>query len=239
MNRGILLLSAFFLLSVSAFSQVKKGETYDFKTVYDSAYGIIIYEPLNMGTGGDSTRNDAKGYAAQGWFEDFYPTGQTLHKGYYIDGQIKAYKNFFENAQIEREFKMTDLNKSVMNVFYQDGKPRSVIQYNDKNPIKEEDYYPSGQLEYIEEYDKKGEHYVQRKFYAPSGKPTSTLEVTDQKRKVYSSKEYHDNGNIKEEGPMIYNEGMGDYQRNGKWKFYKEDGSFKEEKTFTQGDDGE
>ena len=219
-------------------AQVKKGETLEFVDVYDSTYGINVYDPLCIGTGGDSTRSAGKGYAAQGWIEDVYPDGKTLHKGYYIDGQLKAYKNFFPNGQLEREFKMTDLSKSAMNVFYQDGKPHSVISYSGSNVLKEEDYYASGQLEYIEEYDKKCEYYLQRKFYSANGKPTSLLEITDQKRKVYSSKEYYDNGNIKEEGQMIFNEGLGDYQKNGKWKFYKEDGSLKEEKTFTKGEEG-
>lgn len=221
----------------ACYAQIKRGETYEFKDIYDSAYGINVYEALNLGTGGDSTRNDGKGYAAQGWFEDYYPNGQLLHKGYYIDGQLKAYKNFFPNGQLEREFKMTDLNKSAMNIFYQDGKPKSVIAYADKNPIKEEDYYASGQLEYVEENDKKAGCYIQRKFYAQNGKPTSLLEITDQRRKIYSSKEYYDNGNIKEEGQVIYNSGVGDYQKNGKWKFYDESGNLKEEKTFDKGEE--
>src|ERR1051326_3492574 len=67
MNRRILFLIISFFIADISFAQVKRGETYEFKDVYDSAYGITIYEALNMGTGGDSTRNDAKGYAAQGW----------------------------------------------------------------------------------------------------------------------------------------------------------------------------
>lgn len=238
MLRNIL---SIFLLNVCtaavAFAQVKKGETLEFTDVYDSAYGITAYENLNMGTGGDSTRNDAKGYAAQGWVEDFYPDGKTLHKGYYIDGQLKAYKNYFPNGQLEREYKMTDLNKSSMAVYYEDGKMRSNILYSGGNILKEEDYYPSGQLEYMEEYDKKGEYYVMRKFFAPNGKPTSTLELTDAKKKLYISKEYYENGNVKEEGQMIYNAGIGDYQKNGKWKYYDENGKLKEEKTFARGEE--
>ena len=229
----------FFLFSLISSAQVKKGETLEFTDIYDSAYGINIYDALNMGIGGDSVRNDGKGYAAQGWVEDFYPNGQTLHKGYYIDGQLKAYKNFFPNGQLEREFKMTDLNRSGMTVYYQDGKVRSNIVYVGSNVVKEEDYYASGQLEYIEEYDKKGEYYMQRKFYNPNGKPTSTLEITNEKKKIYSSKEYYDNGNLKEEGTTIYNESIGDYQKDGKWKFYNEDGSLKEEKAFAKGEEGE
>ncbi len=235
----LFLFFAFYFSFSICVAQVEKGETMKFVDVYDSTYGINVYDALCIGTGGDSTRNDGKGYARQGWIEDFYPGGKTIHKGYYIDGQLKAYKNYFPNAQLEREFKMTDLSKSAMNIFYEDGKPRSNIIYNGSNVVKEEDYYSSGQLEYIEEYDKKCEYYLQRKFYSPNGKPTSLLELTDAKKKVYSSKEYYDNGNIKEEGPMIYNEGMGDYQKNGKWKFYDESGKLKEEKTFTKGEEGE
>lgn len=233
----ILAIVCFLFASTSVFSQVKKGNTYDFKSVYDSTYGIILYEPLNLNIGGDSTRNDAKGYALQGWMEDYYSTGTLLHKGYYIDGQLKAYKNFYPNGQLEREFKMTDLTKSGMNVYYEDGKPKSIISYITGNAVKEEDYYRSGQLEYIEEYDKKCIYYLQRKFYSMSGKPTSLLELVDPKKKIYTSKEYYDNGNIKEEGPLVFNESMGDYQKNGKWNFYTENGSFKEAKTFSRGGD--
>lgn len=224
--------------SIFSYAQVKKGDILHFKDVYDTAYGINIYENLNMGTGGDSIRNDAKGYAAQGWIEDFYPDGKTLHKGYYIDGQLKAYKNYFPNGQLEREYKMTDLTKSSMIVYYEDGKIRSNVIYAGSNVLKEEDYYPSGQLEYIEEYDKKCEYYIQRKFFAPNGKPTSTLELTDAKKKMYISKEFYENGNVKEEGQMIYNSGIGDYQKNGKWKYYDEKGNLKEEKTFVRGEEG-
>ena len=226
-------------LSLFSFSQVKKGSTYEFNAVYDSTYGITHYEGLNIITGGDSTRNDGKGYAVQGWVEDYYPDGKVLHKGYYIDGQLKAFKNYYPNGQLEREFKMVDLSKSAMNVFYDDGKPRSNIMYITVNVKKEEDYFRNGQLGYIEEYDKKCVYYLQRKFYNHNGKPTSLLEITDEKRKIYTSKEYYENGNLKEEGQMIFNQTLGDYQKNGTWKYYDESGNLKEEKTFSKGDEGQ
>jgi antitoxin component YwqK of YwqJK toxin-antitoxin module len=234
---NISVIAFFSLIAYTGYAQVKKGDTHEFKAVYDSTYGINVYEALNMNTGGDSTRNDAKGYALQGWMEDYYPDGKVLHKGYYIDGQLKAYKNFYPNGQVEREFKMMDLSRSGLNVFYDDGKTRSIITYVTAKAIKEEDYFNSGQMQYIEEYDKRCVYYLQRKFYSPSGKPTSTLELTDTKKMVYASKEYYDNGNIKEEGQLIFNESMGDYQKNGLWKFYNENGSIKEQKTFSKGDE--
>jgi len=240
MNREIkFILFVFFLLAsfFSAQAQIKHGDTIELRDVYDSAYGINVYDKLNMNIGGDSVRNDPKGYAQQGWTEDYYPNKQVLHKGYYIDGQLKAYKNFFPNGQLEREFKMTDLSKSAMTIYFKDGKMRSNISYAGSNVLKEEDYYPSGQLEYVEENDRKAGCYIQRKFYSQNGKPTSLLEITDQKRKIYSSKEYYENGNIKEEGQVIYSEAVGDYQKNGKWKFYDERGGLKEEKSFAKGEE--
>lgn len=240
MTRNILPYFFIFFISIDtiqiAAAQVKPGTTRMFTDIYDSAYGIIVYDALNMGIGGDSIRNDGRGYAAQGWFADYYLNGNMVHKGYYIDGQLKAYKNYFPNGRVEREYKMADLNKSSMNVFYEDGKPRSIIIYLGDKVIKEEDYFATGQLEYIEEYDKKGRHYIRRKFYNPDGKPASLLELTDTKKKIYSSKEYYEDGKIKEEGPVVYDEGLGDYRKNGKWKFYNEDGSMKEEKTFAGGE---
>ena len=237
MRRPITLIILSLFVSVFSFSQVRRGDTHEFKAVYDSTYGITVYDALNMATGGDSTRNDAKGYATQGWIEDYYPDGKVMHKGYYIDGQLKAYKNYYPNGQTEREFKMVDLSRSGMSVFYDDGKTRSNITYITTNAVKEEDYFRSGQLGYIEEYDKKCVYYLQRKFYNQSGKPSSLLELVDEKRKIYTSKEYYDNGNIKEEGQILFSEAMGDYQKNGKWKFYNDNGILKEERTFSKGEE--
>ena len=226
-----------FCLSVNSFAQGKKGDVYAFKDIYDSVYGINHYDPLNKEIGGDSIRNDKKGYAVQGWVEDYYTDGSLLHKGYYIDGQLKAYKNFFQNGQVEREFKMTDLTRSLSVSYYPTGQKRTNIIYSGTNVIKEEDYFATGQLEYIEEYDKKGQYYLQKKSFTKDGKPTLLFELIDSKKKIYSSKEYDDNGRMEEEGQLFYNEAENDYKKNGKWKFYKENGEVKEERTYVNGEE--
>jgi len=116
---------------------------------------------------------------------------------------------------------------------------RSNVIYVGSSVLKEEDYYPGGQLEFIEEYNKKGEQYIQRKFYRPNGKPESILELTDKKKQLYASREYYENGTLKEEGTLIYNPGVGDYQKHGAWKFYDEKGTLKEEKNFSKGEEVE
>jgi antitoxin component YwqK of YwqJK toxin-antitoxin module len=65
------------------------------------------------------------------------------------------------------------------------------------------------------------------------------LELSNPKKKIYIVKEYYENGNVKEEGEMIYNISLGDYQKNGKWKFYDEQGNLKEEKIFSKGEESE
>ncbi|MGZ4034460.1 MAG: hypothetical protein ACXVPY_13410 [Bacteroidia bacterium] len=204
--------------------QVPVPNKYNAAKVIDPDYGITMYEKLNFYTGGDSVRNDKKGYACQGWLEDVYETGSTIHKGFYEDGHLKVYKNFFPNGNVERSFKLTEYKKCNMQIFYPDGKLKADITYYDGNPQLETDYYENGQIEYIEESSKNMEYLIQRKSYAQDGKPQEIFELTDPKKKIYSKKEYYENGNIKAEGTMKYNPGAIDYQKDGDWKDYDEQG---------------
>lgn len=231
--RFVLLITLMFSLSVQA--QIRKGDTYALaKVKYDSAYGITMYEKMNFALGGDSVRYDKKGYSATGWYEDYYEGGALLHKGYYAEGALKTYQNFYGNGQVERIFK-SDYNKSSMKIYYQDGKMRADIEYSGGNVIKETDYYPNGQVEFVEEYNKDG-LFVRNNFYAENGKPTSTLELTDPKKLHYEKKEYHDNGNLKEVGKLVYSKGAGDYQKEGKWLTYDESGKAILEVIYSKGE---
>ena len=87
-----------------------------------------LYEPLNMVLAGDSVRME-NGYAVNNWKEDFYDDGTLLHRGYYIDGQLKVYKNYYPNGQIEREFKNIDGFRSLQKKFYADGILKSEVKY--------------------------------------------------------------------------------------------------------------
>lgn len=129
--------------------------TYVPDAVIDKQYGITMYKSLNMMIGGDTVRNDESGYAANGYMEDYYTTGQLLHKGFYVDGQLKIYKNYYPNGNVERNFRLIDLKKSKMTLYYENGTVKSEIVYIMSEAQKWEDFYPNGQLEFVEEYDKK------------------------------------------------------------------------------------
>lgn len=212
------------------FGQVPQPVKYDAKKVVDPDYGITMYEKLNFAIGGDSVRNDKKGYACQGWVEDFYNSGPMIHKGYYEDGHLKIYKNFYENGNVERVFKVVGLKSSNMQLFYADGKMKSDVTYYKGDPQVWKDFYPSGQIEYEEENTKSMEYLIYRRSYAEDGKPQEIFELVDPKKKRYSKKEYHENGKIKAEGELKFNPSVIDYQKDGTWKVYDENGNVTTEK---------
>ena len=223
----------FCLLSLASFSQIKRGIT--LSTVpYDSSYGYTLYEKLNFYLGGDSMRYDPKGYSASGWYEDYWESGQMLHRGYYVEGHLKFYKNFYEHGQLEREFK-SEFNKASMVIYYPNGKFRAQIDYVNGNSVKETDYYDNGQIEFSEEYDNKGV-YISRNFFYENGKPQSSLAIADGKKGIFDSKEYFENGNIKEQGQLHYNKGISDFQKEGKWQEYNAAGKLIAERVFSKGE---
>lgn len=227
MKKLLLLLLFTFCLKLSFaqfFGQIPVPVKYNEAKVVDPVYGITMYEKLNFYTGGDSVRNDKKGYACQGWMDDIYESGQILHKGFYEDGHLKTYKNFYSNGNVERSFKLVDFKRSNLQLFYPDNKLKSDITYYDGNPQVWTDYYPNGQIEYTEENSKSMEYLIFRKSYSEDGKPQELFEMIDQKKKLYSKKEYYENGNIKAEGMMKYNPAVTDYQKEGEWKDYDESG---------------
>lgn len=228
--KSIFFIAALFIfmsgLTAQKFSdQVPQIKRYTPAEIIDPDYGIIRYNKLVPSIGGDSIRYTKDGYNAQGWQEDFYVSGKLLHKGFYADGQIKIFRNFYENGQVERSYSSTDNRHSKVEIFYDDGKPRSTIQYYDGNPQNEYDYFRNGNPEYIEENDKDMEFLYKRNSFTESGIPISSFELVDKKTKKYAKKEYYENGRIKEEGPMYFHKDLGDYLKEGVWTFYDEKGN--------------
>lgn len=218
------------------FGNVEEVIKYEAKKVVDSVYGIRMYDKLNFQTGGDSIRNNKKGYACQGWVQDLYESGKVLHKGYYEDGQLKIYKNFYESGIVERNFKMTDLNKSSLQLFYPDGKLKSDNIYMNGSLLSATDYYHNGQIEYTMENVKTMEYLILRKSYSEDGKPQEIFELVNVKKNIYSQKEYFENGNIKSEGQLKFNPYKVDYIKDGIWKIYKEAGGLAKEEKWVYGE---
>lgn len=208
--------------------------TYEPSQVIDSVYGIQMYEPLNMMLGNDSIRNQ-NGYAANGFIEDYYKSGELLHKGFYVEGQLKIYKNYYPNGNVERNFRMVDLKKSKLTLYYQDGTVKSDAIFIENEALKWVDYYPNGMMEFEEEYDKSFQYYIRKANYFKNGKPENVLELTDKKKLFYTQSYYYENGNLKEQGMVKYNKAMFDYERYGVWKLFDSSGNQTKQQKYING----
>jgi len=200
------------------------SKVYSADAVIDRQYGINMYQPLNMMLGGDTVRNDANGYAANGYIQDFYSTGQLLHKGFYVDGLLKVYKNYYPNGEVERSFRMVDLKKSKMTIFYDDGSIKSNIVYVHSEALKWEDFYPNGLPEFIEEYDKNFQYYLHKASYYENGTIENELILIHKKKLLFTQIYFYENGNPKEQGEMRYNKAEFDYEKIGTWMLFDKNG---------------
>lgn len=215
--------------------QIPASQKYDATKVVDPEYGIQLYDKLIFALGGDSVRYNKKGYNIQGWIEDYYTTGTVIHKGFYEDGQLKVFKNFYPNGNVERSFRIIDMKRCEMIEYYQTGKVKSEISFYESNAQKQVDYFENGVVSYIEESEKNNAYLFKRNSYKEDGNPTIIFEMLDKKKKIYTHKEYFDNGKIKEEGEMKFSIDASDYVKEGSWAYYDDSGKLIKKEKFHNG----
>lgn len=213
--------------------QVPGLKRYNPVDVIDPEYGIQMYNKLVFVLGGDSVRFGKKGYNVQGWMEDYYIDGTILHKGFYEDGQLKAFKNYYPNGIMERSFRIMDMKHCEMVEYYQNGKVKSEVIYYEQNVQKQTDYYENGVISYQEENEKNNEYLYRRNSFKENGAPMIVFEITDKKKKLYTHKEFYDDGKLKEEGGMMFLEG--DYTKEGQWIYYDTNGKATKKEKFHKG----
>lgn len=237
------LLFTFFLflfgasLYAQAYSdQVPQLKRYKSADVVDSAYGITLFDKMAPSIGGDSVRYDKKGYSAQGWMEDYYVSGKLLHKGFYVDGELRAFKNYYENDQIERAFRMVDFKHSEVIVYFPDGKLKSQVHYYSKAVQKEIDYFHNGNVDMIEESYGDNDYLIKRNSFYENGYAQTIFELIDKKKKTYMHKEFYENSKLKEEGTLKFYKDKNDYLKEGEWKTYNEQGELKKTEQYQQGE---
>ena len=213
--------------------QIKSNVKYS-ENIIDEVYGITLYEPLNLGISADSVRME-DGYAVNNWKEDYYENGQLLHRGYYIEGQLKVYKNYYPDGTLERDFKNIDGFRSKCALYYPSGKIKSEIIYLNGSPISWTDYYDNGNMEYMEEFDKNFLYHIAKKSYYKSGQLETLFELISKKKLQFSTYEYYLNGSKKMEGTLRYDMSRYDYYKIGTWIYYNEAGDETKQETYSEG----
>ena len=200
--------------------------------VLDSTGSITIYNKLIDVLSGDSVKFNKEGYHVQGWNEDFYASGKLLHKGYYKDGKLVLFKNFFENGQCERNMTMTDPLHCDIDVFYDSGIMKNKISYYNGITKNVSEFYPDGLQKSVVEYGKDMKYLVSKKVWYANGNIQLELKLIDAKTKKYSEKYYYPNGQVKEEGGRIFSSENKQYLKSGVWFSYDTSGKNKRSEKF-------
>ena len=185
------------------------------------------YKKLLVVLGGDSSALNANGSSKQGWQETFYKSSKILHRGFYVDGTLIRFKNYFENGNAALTFENSDPLRCLLNIYFEHGSLFKQINYYRSRPQKVYEYYENGQPKLSEESDKDLKYIILKKTWFDNGVLSSSLELNDLKHKKYTEKIYHVNGNIKEEGQIVLLPGTKEYVKNGNWFVYDYNGKNK------------
>jgi len=212
--------------------QVPQIKRYSQKEIFDSIHGITIYNKLIEPLGGDSVKYNKTGYNLQGWNEEYYNSGKPVHKGYYVDGRLKVFKNFYENGQVERSFVSPDPLHCNLDIYYENGFPKKKIAYYDGKPQKLYEYYENGLPKTALENEKEMKYVTLKKSWYSSGQMESYLELRDKKVMLFAQKKFYENGQLKEEGLLKLSKDGKDYLKDGEWTFYDESGKNKKVEKF-------
>lgn len=229
------LLIVFHLSSIIAISQSNKNCAAVYpESIVHKDYGVNMYVALEERSGGDSIRM-CSGKKVTGWVEDYYANQAVLHKGYYSDGKIRLYKNFYPTGELERDYTVSGDHKSAVKAYYKDGTLRMDIQYVDGSALEWHEYFHDGSVSFSEVYDKNMEYYLEQKSYYHPGKPQSIMVITDKKQKKYDKKEYYESGQVSAEGIVYYNTDLMSYMKAGTWKYFDESGKLTKEERYENG----
>jgi antitoxin component YwqK of YwqJK toxin-antitoxin module len=237
MKATLLILASVASISLVAQNNFKKQLPEQIKytaSIVDETFGITIYEKLNLDLGGDSVRKEG-GYVVQNWKEDFYENGQLLHKGFYIDGQLKVYKNYYPDGQLERDFVNVDGYHSKCTLYFPNGKIKSQVTYYEGAPLVWSDYFDNGNIQYYEEYDKKMLFHIAKRSYYKNGQAESLMELIDKKKLTYTQNEFYETGNKRVVGSLIYDMNVFDYYKTGKWIYFGNSGAPTKEELYNNG----
>lgn len=207
---------------------------YEPSEVVDADYGITLYARMNVRLNGDSVRKCSLG-VCNAYVHDFYKSGKLMHRGYYQQGKLVNYKNYYEDGTIEREYRHIDDYKSGLKTYYPSGNIRSHVKYKYADPLKWTDYYENGNIEYYEEYDSKQEFFTKRNSYYENGNPKALLVLESKKKHLYTETVYFEGGAVQETGSVEFHAEILDYIRTGMWQVYDESGKLIKEQDYVYG----
>lgn len=219
-----------YLIPVQAQKGVDKnpGMRYTQAQVIDSVEGIRIYHKMMKVLEMDYVLIKQQGYEVKGWNEEYYENGQLQHISYYKEGRLVLFKNFFENGQCEHNITYTDTLNCHIDVFYPSGSIKNQIEFYNGAPKKLLEFFENGLPKSVIEYDHKKNCVSSKKSWYINAETQSELTLQDADTKTFSEKLYYPNGQLKEEGELIYSASTREYLKNNIWYTYESSGKKKQ-----------
>jgi antitoxin component YwqK of YwqJK toxin-antitoxin module len=223
----------FFLLTFNfqTWSQSDAGRSnarrYTQTQVLDSTEGVLIYHTMMKVMEMDYNLIKQQGYEVRGWNEEYYENGQLQHISYYKDGKLVLFKNFFENGQCEHSITYTDPLACKIDVYYSSGGLKNQIEYYNGIPRKIMEFFENGLPKSVLEYDTEKNYLNSKKNWYLNAEMQSELTLVDPMEQKYSEKIYYPNGQLKEEGELIYSENAREYLKANTWYSYESNGKKK------------
>jgi antitoxin component YwqK of YwqJK toxin-antitoxin module len=148
---------------------------------------------------------------------------------------VTVFTNYYENGQVERNFKTKSETRGLLEVFYPSGVVKSRVDWIKGQSQKWEDFYESGKLEFTEEFTRNLDHYLYMRFYYENGNPQTLFELINEKTRTYSYTEFYENGKIQGKGTKVHNKNIDDYQMDGLWQYFDENGKLTLEEEYVRG----
>ena len=200
--------------------------------VLDSTEGILIYNKMMSVIKEEYILIKKNGYEVKGWNEEYYDSGQLLHISYYRDGRLVLFKNFYESGQCEHNVAYTDTLNCTIDVYFENGSIKNQIAFYSGMPKKLTDFFPNGLPKNNIEYDKDQQCVYSKRNWYVNAELQSELVMLDKAGKKYFEKVFYPNGQIKEEGELIYIRESREYLKTGTWATYESSGKKKHSEKF-------
>ena len=173
-----------------------------------------------------------QGSVVQGWNEEYYDNGQLMHISYYKEGKLVLFKNFYENGQCEHNITYTDPENCNIDVYFENGSLKNQLHFSGGLPKKMSEFFASGLPKSQLEFDKEAQCVTSKRNWFLNAEIQSELVAVDLAQKKYNEKAYYPNGQIKEEGELIYSPDTKEYIKTGTWLTYESSGKKKGSEKF-------
>lgn len=196
------------------------------KNAYSSNNYFNQYEALVFKLGGDSVRYCGN-YPCENWVVDYYSTKEVVHRGFYKNGILESYYNFYPDGTKEREFRVLNDNDYFYRLYYPNGNLR-IEKYLYRKVTKELNlYFKNGSLKEKVLVNPKTEQLISRKTFDRDNNLIYSVEFNEEANN-YFEKSYFSNGVLHTETLVEIPDLNAPYIQVAPKKVYNPNGSLKE-----------